>query len=107
MGVSTMHIKANDTIIVLAGRDKGKESRVMSTDPKTGTVIAEGISVAKRHKKPRKEGEPGGIISQETPIYASKVMRVCPKCNKPTRPAYHFDKNGKKVRVCKKCDAEI
>ena len=102
-----MHIKANDTIIVLAGRDKGKESKVMSTDPKAGTLLAENINVAKRHKKPRKQGEPGGIISQETPIYASKVMRVCPKCNKPTRPAHNFDKNGKKVRVCKKCDAEI
>ena len=102
-----MHIKANDTIIVLAGRDKGKEGKVMSTDPTAGKVLVEGINVAKRHKKPRKQGDPGGIISKETPIYASKVMRVCPKCSKPTRPAHSTDKNGKKVRVCKKCNAEI
>jgi len=102
-----MHIKANDTIIVLAGRDKGKEGKVMNTDPTAGKVLVEGINVAKRHKKPRKQGDPGGIISKETPIYASKVMRVCPKCSKPTRPAHSTDKNGKKVRVCKKCDAEI
>ena len=102
-----MHVKANDTAIVIAGRDKGKQGKVMSTDPKAGKVLVEGINVAKRHKKPRKQGEPGGIITKETPIYASKVMRVCPKCSKPTRPAHRFKKDGSKVRVCKKCDAEI
>ena len=102
-----MHIKTNDTVIVLAGRDKGKQGKVMSADPKGGKVLVEGISVAKRHKKPRKQGEPGGIISKETPIYASKVMRVCPKCNKPTRPAHLLKDDGTKVRVCKKCNAEI
>ena len=102
-----MHIKTNDTVIVLTGRDKGKQGKVMSADPKAGTILAEGINVAKRHKKPRKQGQPGGIISKETPIYACKVMRVCPKCNKPTRPAHRFNDDGSKVRVCKKCDAEI
>ncbi|MCL2821159.1 MAG: 50S ribosomal protein L24 [Oscillospiraceae bacterium] len=102
-----MHVKANDTIIVLAGRDKGKQGKVMSADPKAGKVLVEGINVAKRHKKPRKQGEPGGIISKETPIYANKVMRICPKCNKQTRPAHRINKDGTKVRVCKKCDAEI
>ena len=102
-----MHVKTSDTAIVIAGRDKGKQGKVMSADPKAGKVLVEGVNVAKRHKKPRKQGEPGGIMSKETPIYASKVMRVCPKCNKPTRPAHRIGKNGKKVRVCKKCDAEI
>jgi len=101
-----MHIKANDTVVVLTGRDKGKQGKVMSADPKGGKVLVEGVSVAKRHKKPRKQGQPGGIISKETPIYACKVMRVCTKCNKPTRPAYSFNKEGKKIRVCKKCGAE-
>ena len=102
-----MHIKTNDTAIVIAGKDKGKQGKVMSADPKAGKVLVEGVHVAKRHKKPRKQGEPGGIISKETPIYASKVMRVRPKCSKPTRPAHSFDKEGNKVRVCKKCNAEI
>jgi len=102
-----MHIKTNDTVVVLAGRDKGKQGKVMSADPTDKKVLVEGVNIAKRHKKPRKQGEPGGIISKETPIYASKVMRVCPKCSKPTRPAHRLDKNGIKVRVCKKCDAEI
>ena len=102
-----MHVKTNDTIIVLSGRDKGKQGKVMSADPKSGKVVVEGISVAKRHKKPRKQGEPGGIITMETPIYASKVMRVCPKCDKPTKPAHKFEDDGTKVRVCKKCGADI
>ena len=102
-----MHVKTNDTIIVLAGKDKGKQGKVMGTDPKAGKVLVEGINVAKRHKKPRKQGEPGGIISKETPIYASKVMRICPKCSEQTRPAQRLDKKGNKVRICKKCDAEI
>jgi len=102
-----MHIKTNDTVIVLSGRDRGKQGKVMSVDPKGGKAIVEGVSVAKRHKKPRKQGEPGGIIDMETPIYAGKLMRVCPKCDKPTKPAHIFKDDGKKVRVCKKCGAEI
>jgi len=102
-----MHIKTDDTVVVLSGRDKGKQGKVIGAEPKEGKILVEGVLVAKRHKKPRKQGEPGGIITKETPIYASKVMRVCPKCNKPTRPAHRFNKDGKKVRICKKCDAEI
>ena len=102
-----MHIKTNDTVVVLSGRDKGKRGKVMSADPKGGKAIVEGVSVAKKHVKPRKEGEPGGIITMETPIYASKLMRVCPKCDKPTKPAHIFNEDGEKVRVCKKCGTEI
>ena len=102
-----MHIKSNDTVVVLSGRDKGKQGKVMHVDPKASKVIIEGISVARRHQKPRKQGEEGGIISKETPIYACKVMRVCPKCDKPTRSAYKLSSDSEKVRVCKKCGAEI
>ena len=102
-----MHIKTNDTIIVLSGRDKGKKGKVMSVDPKAGKALVENVHVAKRHKKPRKQGEPGGIITKETPIYVSKLMRVCPKCDKPTKPAHEFEGDGRKVRVCKKCGAKI
>ena len=102
-----MHIKTNDTVVVLSGKDKGKQGKVMSADPKSGKALVEGISVGKRHTKPRKQGQPGGIISKELPIYANKLMRVCPKCDKPTRPAHSFEKDGTKVRVCKKCNAKI
>ena len=102
-----MHIKTSDTVVVLSGRDRGKKGKVMSVDPKAGKAIVEGISVAKKHKKPRKQGEPGGIITMETPIYASKLMRVCPKRDEPTKPAHTFNDDDEKVRVCKKCGKEI
>ena len=102
-----MNIRSNDTIVVLSGRDKGKEGKVLKVDPKGEKLIVEGINLAKRHQKPRKQGDPGGIIKKETPIYASKVMRVCPKCSKPTRGAHLVKDDGTKVRVCKKCGAEI
>lgn len=102
-----MNIKKDDIVIVLSGKDKGKKGKVISADPKNAKVIVEGVNVAKRHMKARKPGEESGIIKKETPIYASKVMRVCPKCDKPTRPAHTILKDGSKVRVCKKCGETI
>ena len=67
----------------------------------------EKINMVSRHTKPRKQGDQGGILQKEAPLYACKVQRVCPKCNKPTRPAHKLLADGKKVRVCKKCGAEI
>ncbi len=101
-----MNVKKNDTVVVLSGKDKGKQGKVLSVDPKAGKVIVEKINVASRHTKPRKQGEEGGILKKETPLYASKVMTVCPKCSKPTRVAHKVE-GGKKVRVCKHCGAEI
>ena len=102
-----MNIRKDDKVVVLSGKDKGKEGKILTADPKAAKVIVEGVNVATKHQKPRKQGEEGGIIKMETPIYASKVMRVCPKCNKPTRAAFGTDKDGNKVRICKKCGAEI
>ena len=102
-----MNIKKDDKVVVLSGKDKGKEGKVLKADPKSGKVVVEGVNVASRHFKPRKQGQEGGIIKQETPIYACKVMRVCPKCGKATRCAHKILDDGKKVRVCKKCGAEI
>ena len=101
-----MKIKKDDKVIVLSGKDKGKQGKVLVADPKAGKVIVEGVNTASKHQKPRKQGEEGGIIKVETPIYASKVQLVCPKCGKATRVAHKIT-DGKKVRVCKKCGAEI
>ena len=98
-----MNVKKGDTVIVLSGKDKGKQGTVLHSEPKAGKVIVEGVNVAMKHRKPRRQGEEGGIVKMETPIYASKVMRVCPKCNKPTKPAFRFLDDGSKARVCKKC----
>ena len=101
-----MNIKKDDKVVVLSGKDKGKQGKVLVADPKAMKVIVEGVNVATKHQKPRKQGEEGGIIKVETPIYASKVQLVCPKCGKATRVAHKIE-GDKKVRVCKKCGAEI
>ena len=101
-----MNIRRDDKVVVISGKDKGKEGKVLIADPKAGKVVVEGVSVATKHQKPRKQGEEGGIIKVETPIYACKVMVICPKCGKPTRVAHKLD-DGKKVRVCKKCGANL
>ena len=102
----SMNVKKNDTVVVLSGKDKGNQGKVLSVDPKAGKVVVEKINMVSRHQKPRKQGEEGGIIQKEAPLYACKVMTVCPKCNKATRVAHKVE-GGKKVRVCKHCGAEI
>ena len=101
-----MNIKKDDKVVVLSGKDKGKQGKILVSDPKAAKVIVEGVNVATKHQKPRKQGEEGGIIKVETPIYVSKVMVICPKCGKPTRVAHKLDA-GKSVRVCKKCGANL
>ena len=101
-----MNIRKDDKVIVLSGKDKGKTGKVLIADPKAFKVVVEGVNVATKHQKPKKQGQDGGIIKVETPIYVSKVQLVCPKCGKGTRVG-HKIADGKKVRVCKKCGAEI
>ena len=125
-----MNVKKGDTVIVLSGKDKGKQGKVLGTVPSEAKVVVEGINMVTCHVKPRKQGEQGGIVKAEGAIYASKVMPVCPKCgkavrvgsrhyiecdegidlspkcNKGTRIAHKIE-NGKKTRVCKHCGAEL
>ena len=101
-----MKIRKGDTVQVLSGNDKGKTGEVLEIIPKLQKVIVKGVNIRKKHVKPRKQGEEGGIISVECSIHSSKVNVVCPKCNKATRVG--MIKEGKeKVRVCKKCGAKI
>ncbi len=101
-----MKIKKGDTVYVLSGNDKGKKGEVLEIIPKTEKVIVKGVNIRKRHIKPKKQGEEGGIIPVECAIHSSKIAVVCPKCNKPTRIGYELDKD-EKVRVCKKCGAKL
>ena len=101
-----MFVKAKDNVIVISGKDKGKKGKVIAAQPKANKVAVEGVAIAAKHQKARAQGQPGGIIKKEAFIDASNVMVVCPKCNKPTRIA-HKDVDGKNVRVCKHCGAEI
>ena len=104
--MNKMSIKKDDLVVVLSGKDKGKQGKVLSVMPEAKKVVVEKVNVATKHQKPRQQGEQGGIVKKEAPIYACKVMRVCPKCGKPTRPASKVS-GDKRVRVCKKCGAEI
>ncbi len=101
-----MRIKKGDTVQVLSGNDKGKTGEVLEVMPKTGKIIVKGVNIRKKHVKPRKQGDEGGIIPVECSIFSAKVNVVCPKCNKPTKIGYEMDKD-KKVRVCKKCGAKL
>ncbi len=105
--MNQLHVKKGDTVVVLSGKDKGKKGKVLSVDPKNGKIIVEKVNVATRHKKPRKQGEAGGILKQEAPLYACKTMRVCPKCNKATRTGSIILKSGERGTACKRCGASI
>ncbi len=110
-----MHIRSKDQVVVISGDDKGKKGKILAAYPKTGKVTVEGVAIVTKHQKPRRQGQPGGIIHQESAIDASNVMLVCPKCGAPTRVGRVADvvekEDGKKVkkmiRVCKKCKAKI
>ncbi len=107
--MNNMFVKTGDTVVLLTGDDKyrGKKGKVLAVSPKEGKVIVEGINVVKKHVKPRKAGDPSGIIETESAIYASKVQVVCPKCDKPTRVGHKIAEDGAKERVCKKCGATL
>ena len=101
-----MNVKKGDTVVVLSGKDKGKQGKVLGTVPSEDKVVVEGVNMVTCHVKPRRQGETGGIVNREAAMYASKVQVVCPKCGKPTRVAHKIE-NGKKKRVCKHCGAEL
>ncbi|MBE6917818.1 MAG: 50S ribosomal protein L24 [Ruminococcaceae bacterium] len=101
-----MNIKKNDTVIVLSGKDKGVKGKVLVAMPAKNMLVVENVNVATCHTKPRKQGETGGIVKRETPIRACKVALYCEKCGKGVRVGHKVD-GDKKVRICRKCGAEI
>ena len=101
-----LHVKKDDTVVVISGDDKGKKGKVLKVSPAERKIIVDGVNVVTKHAKPRKQGEAGGILKVEGAIYADKVQLFCAKCDKATRVA-HKTVDGKKVRVCVKCGAEL
>ena len=104
--MNKIHVKTGDTVIILSGKDRGKEGKVLAVSPKEGKVIVEGRNMVTKHVKPRKMGEQGGIAKAESAMYACKVQLVCSACGKPTRVAHKisvkkhaFAKNA--VQRCK------
>ncbi|WP_124100471.1 50S ribosomal protein L24 [Ruminococcus sp. Marseille-P6503] len=102
--MNKVHVKTGDTVVILSGKDKGKKGKVLEVSPKEGKVIVEGLNIATKHVKPRRQGEQGGIVNAEAAMYSSKVQAVCPKCGKPTRIGHKILEDGTKVRVCKNAD---
>ena len=98
--MANMHIKTGDTVVVLSGNSKGVKGEVIAVSPAEGKVLVKGANMIKKHVKPRRQGETGGIIDAEGAMYASKVALYCPKCDKGVR-VHHTVENGKKIRVCK------
>ena len=98
-----MNVKVNDNVLVIAGKDKGVQGKVLATSPKANTVVVEGVRIQKKHQRARKANETSEIVSKPGPIDASNVMVVCPTCGKAVR-VKHAVVDGKKVRVCGKAD---
>ena len=101
-----LHIKKDDTVVVLSGDDKGVRGTVIATSPEEGKVIVSKVHVVTKHAKARKQGDQSGIVKVEGAIYADKVMLYCDNCKKGVRAAYELA-DGKKTRICAKCRKKI
>ena len=104
--MNKVHVKKGDEVVVINGKYRGKRGKVMQVSPSEGKVIVEGVNVVTKHVKPRKMGEPGGLIQAESALYADKVQLVCPKCGAGRRVGYKYVAD-KKLRICRKCGEEI
>ena len=104
---SKCHIKKDDKVKVLAGKDRGKIGKVLKVDRKKDRILVENINIAKRHTRPTATNRQGGIIESEAPVHSSNVMLMCNKCVKPVRIKMQQLDDGKKVRVCRKCNEQI
>lgn len=102
-----VHVRTGDTVLVLRGKDKGKRGKVIKVVPGEGRVFVEGVNIVKKHTKPSRKVMQGGIIEKEAPIYSSRVMVVCPRCQEPSRMGKKRLETNVSVRVCKKCGEVI
>jgi large subunit ribosomal protein L24 len=102
-----MHVKKDDQVFVLKGKNAGMTGKILDANPESGRVIVEGVNLVTKHKKPRGRNQQGGIISQEAPISGANVMLVCTKCKRPSKTGRQILANGEKVRVCKSCGEVI
>jgi len=102
-----MKIRKNDTVLVIAGKDRGKKGKVRFAYPEDERLLVEGINFIKRHTRARGVVRQAGIIEREASIHVSDVMLLCNKCNHPTRVGFHFLEDGRKVRVCRSCHEVI
>jgi large subunit ribosomal protein L24 len=102
-----MKIRKNDTVLVIAGKDRGKKGKVRKALPKNDKVIVEGANMIKRHSRAKGQARQAGIIELEAPLDISNVILICNKCNKPARVGFRFLTDGRKARICRSCDEVI
>ena len=101
-------IRKNDNVLVIAGRDRGKRGRVLSVQPRRGRVVVEGVNFVKRHTRPNPQRNiKGGIVEREAPLAVSNVQLVCPECTATTRIGHRVLDDGRRVRVCRKCEGVV
>jgi large subunit ribosomal protein L24 len=101
-------IRRNDNVVVITGKDRGKRGRVLKVDPGKNRLIVEGVNFIKRHTKPNPQRQiKGGVVEREASLHASNVQLVCPECDKPTRLGRKILGDGRKVRICRKCEGVV
>jgi len=103
---TALKVRKGDTVKVIAGKDRGKEGKILRAIPETNRVVVEKVNIMKKAMRPTQANPQGGISSVEAPLHASNVMLVCPACKKPTRVGHRIE-DGKKHRTCKKCGKDI
>jgi large subunit ribosomal protein L24 len=107
MAVKKFHVKKGDLVQVMAGKEKGKQGKVLQVFLTKNRLTVENLNIVKRHTRPSRQNQEGGIVEKEAAIAASNVMIVCSSCNKPTRTGLSILEDGTKVRSCKKCNENV
>ena len=102
-----MQIRKNDSVIVIGGKERGKTGKVLRVMPAKDAVVIERLNMVKRHTKPRGPQQPGGIVEKEAAIHASNIMILCDKCNAPVRVGHKTLADGKKIRICRRCNEAL
>ncbi|MBS4021477.1 MAG: 50S ribosomal protein L24 [Dethiobacter sp.] len=106
MTVSKLHVRKGDKVLVLSGKDKGKKGKILSAEPSKGTVVVEGVNIVKKHTRASQRVQ-AGIHEHPAPLNCAKVMVVCPNCQKATRIKKEAQKDGTRIRACKKCGESL
>jgi len=104
--VAKLHVKKGDKVLILSGKDGSKTGKIITALPAEGKVVVEGVNLVKKHTRAGKRVKPG-VYEQEAPIYSSKVMVICPSCQKATRIQKKLQKDGMRIRACKKCGESL
>ncbi|MFA6553219.1 MAG: 50S ribosomal protein L24 [Patescibacteria group bacterium] len=102
-----MYLKKNDTVQIITGKDRGKKGKVLQTFPQSNKVVVEGMNMMAKNVRPKKMGEKGQVVRYNAPVHASNVLLFCSKCNKPVKVGFTRSKDGKKIRICRKCKQNI